>query len=197
LGLGNLPQNVTLGDLSETYDIQKKLECKDFGWYMKNVYPELLAPQLDGARAGALVSLGKKDWCLDVMGAKDEGNPMGIFPCHWTHGTQAWIFSGNGNIMAFGVSNGSLCASIAKKKDDRAKDPIRAQKCSEDTKWSYNKETKQMIHVKMNECLVFKDPSHKLDVEPCNKKSKLQKFFWYGPSEADFRKGIIDDPPRE
>jgi len=196
LGLSALPSNYTIGDLGPSLAIKEKLQCKNFDWYLKNIYPEMSAPQLDGSSVGALVSVGKKDWCLDVMGAKNANNPMGVFPCHWTHGTQAFILSGDGNVMAFSISNASLCVGIATSKEEREKDAMRAIKCSEDTKWRYDKKTQQMIYLKLNQCLVFNDLNHKLNVEPCKAKSKFQQFTWYGPSVEDFKKGIIDDPPR-
>lgn len=33
-------ENVQPGDLTKRIDIKRRLKCKNFRWYLKNVYPE-------------------------------------------------------------------------------------------------------------------------------------------------------------
>lgn len=35
-------QHIDAGNISDRLAIKNKLNCKDFGWYLKNIWPELL-----------------------------------------------------------------------------------------------------------------------------------------------------------
>lgn len=37
-------QKVNIGDISSRTELKSKLKCKEFKWYLQNVWPELNAP---------------------------------------------------------------------------------------------------------------------------------------------------------
>lgn len=39
-------KNKDYGDISERLEIKKRLKCKTFDWYLKNIIPELIVPDL-------------------------------------------------------------------------------------------------------------------------------------------------------
>lgn len=70
--------------IQDRMELKRKLHCKSFSWYLKNVYPELLIPTSEGGPGG---SLKQGAACLDSMGHLLDGN-VGLYPCHDTGGNQ-------------------------------------------------------------------------------------------------------------
>jgi hypothetical protein len=74
--------------IHDRMELKRKLHCKPFNWYLKNVYPELILPASDGGPGG---SLKQGTACLDSMGHLLDGN-VSLYPCHDTGGNQASSF---------------------------------------------------------------------------------------------------------
>ncbi|CDI79600.1 UDP-N-acetyl-D-galactosamine:polypeptide N-acetylgalactosaminyltransferase T1, putative [Eimeria acervulina] len=102
-----------IGDLSKQKALRRHLKCKSFMWYLQNVYPELEAPPLHAAATGAVL---RKDLnsCLDTM-QRDRG-PLGAFPCHFAHGTQAFLFDGSTGKFFVGQKGFTSCIAGDTKK---------------------------------------------------------------------------------
>lgn len=44
----------TFGDVSKRLELRQRLQCKNFSWYLKNVYPEVFLPDLNPLQFGAV-----------------------------------------------------------------------------------------------------------------------------------------------
>ncbi|XP_048371923.1 probable polypeptide N-acetylgalactosaminyltransferase 8 [Sphaerodactylus townsendi] len=78
----NLPlekPGIDFGDVSSRKELRKKLNCKNFEWYIKNVYPTLL-PQLTIVAYGMMKNTLSKDICVD-QGPVTENTPI-MYGCH-------------------------------------------------------------------------------------------------------------------
>lgn len=75
--------------IQDRMELKRKLHCKPFSWYLKNVYPELVIPTSEGGPGG---SLKQGSTCLDSMGHLLDGN-VGLYPCHDIGGNQVSIGS--------------------------------------------------------------------------------------------------------
>lgn len=113
LAMSDLPKNMTLGPLEEVRAVRARLNCKPFKWYLQNVYPDLWAPDLSLGLKGALTN-EETHGCLDTLQAKETG-PIGVYPCHNMHGSQAFIMDEDGSVRA-AATNFKTCVSVSKDK---------------------------------------------------------------------------------
>ncbi|KAL8445541.1 hypothetical protein Emed_005543 [Eimeria media] len=131
-----------LGDLTKQQELRKRLNCRSFQWYLDNVYPELEAPSLETAKTGAIA---RRDLnaCVDTM-QKDSGT-LGAFPCHFSHGTQAFLFDGSTGRLFVGQKGFNACVG-----GDPSSLSVIQFKCAREppagvlTRWEYSEDTKQL-----------------------------------------------------
>ncbi|CAN0031679.1 unnamed protein product [Bubo scandiacus] len=78
----NLPMEnpgIDFGDVSSRKELRRKLNCKGFDWYIKNIYPNLIAlPNIVGY--GTMKNTLKEDICIDQ--GPVPGNTPIMYPCH-------------------------------------------------------------------------------------------------------------------
>ncbi|CAB0006391.1 unnamed protein product [Nesidiocoris tenuis] len=71
---------VDIGDISERLALKKKLKCKPFSWYLKNVYKKFI-PDEDVIGWGRVRT--QEDVCLDNLQKDEESTQdLGLFPCN-------------------------------------------------------------------------------------------------------------------
>lgn len=138
-----LPQGQSLGDLTELKALRDRLQCKDFNWYLENVYPELEPPNVAHALTGAMRN-PKFNCCVDTLTTKNQ--EIGVYPCHFEHGTQAFLYGKDTHMLRVAEHNFELCVYGNPKKRR-----LPERSCTEDHSgqglsryWLYKEDTKQM-----------------------------------------------------
>nr|XP_006811174.1 PREDICTED: polypeptide N-acetylgalactosaminyltransferase 13-like [Saccoglossus kowalevskii] len=102
-------QGKTYGDLSERLKLKSRLKCKDFKWYLDNVYPELSVPN-ENAYAWGECQNAASNVCLDTL-MREAGQPVGLYICHGGGGNQVFSYTKLGE-----VRHEELCLDVSTKK---------------------------------------------------------------------------------
>ena len=55
-------KGVPAGNLQSRLELKRKLQCKGFGWFLENVYPELKVPEMNAVAFGAIRNTRTKDF---------------------------------------------------------------------------------------------------------------------------------------
>jgi polypeptide N-acetylgalactosaminyltransferase len=156
-------KQVDAGDVSPRLKLREALQCKSFRWYLENIYPEAPVP-VDFLSIGEISNPSTK-LCFDTMGKK-TGEGAGASPCHGIGGNQAWSFTKSGQIrsdeVCLGYSRGLSTSSA-----------VKLEKCSNNAHahhlFTYDEETKHIIHQKTEKCIVVKGNVLELDIcDPLN-----------------------------
>lgn len=74
-------------------DLKRKLNCKDFDWFMRNIDPTHEFRDLHRALAGVgeIRSSHHPRLCVDTMGEVDVGQNLGLYQCHGQLGNQGLL----------------------------------------------------------------------------------------------------------
>ncbi|CAM4678311.1 unnamed protein product [Leuciscus chuanchicus] len=80
------------GDISDRLKLRENLQCKNFSWYLTNVYPEAFVPDLTPTKFGALKNMGSQQ-CLDVGESNNGGKPVIMYICHNLGGNQYFEYT--------------------------------------------------------------------------------------------------------
>ncbi|XP_072041875.1 polypeptide N-acetylgalactosaminyltransferase 13-like [Amphiura filiformis] len=136
-------RNADGGDISERVAIRERLKCKSFGWYLENVFPETHWPTKDTVFGQVMQTAS--NYCLDFIGGDTDGTPVKVRSCNsGSAKNQLWAFTGAGEIK-----HDDKCL------DSPGKGKVILYPChfqGGNQRWSYNNETKQIVHSNGN-CL--------------------------------------------
>lgn len=174
LVIPKLPNGFELGSIEEQKALRSKLQCKPFKWYLNNIYPELLVPDIDlESRVGAIANKGMSA-CVDTLG--NHHTTVGAYPCHYQHGTQAFLLGPN-NKLSVAQHGFEDCL-----KGDKLSGTVKEVSCIDEgmsIKWTYDDKTKQLKQG--NYCMEVvkrvtpKSPFDLVFVK-CDANQKLQTF---------------------
>ncbi|KAF7995163.1 hypothetical protein HCN44_004635 [Aphidius gifuensis] len=142
----------TIGDLSERIKLRNNLKCKNFKWYLDNVYPEKFIPD-ENVIAYGRVKLRDTNYCLDNL-QHDEDKPynLGVYGCHSKlFPSQLFSLSNAGELR-----RDETCAIVKDEDVDEAKiSTVKMIECdskSENNKWILTKNG-NIVHVISGLCL--------------------------------------------
>ncbi|XP_077978531.1 polypeptide N-acetylgalactosaminyltransferase 13-like [Glandiceps talaboti] len=102
-------QGRTYGDVTERVKLRQRLNCKNFKWYLENVYPELSVPD-ENAYAWGECRNPSSNLCLDTL-MREEEQPVGIYSCHGGGGNQVFSYTKLGEIR-----HEEWCLDVSQKK---------------------------------------------------------------------------------
>ncbi|XP_036422311.1 polypeptide N-acetylgalactosaminyltransferase 12 [Colossoma macropomum] len=89
------------GDVTDRRKLRMRLNCKDFKWYLENVYPDIHVPEDQPGRFGMLKNRGMTNYCFDYN-PPDEHNVAGhriiLYPCHGMGQNQFFEYSSDNEI---------------------------------------------------------------------------------------------------
>ncbi|XP_007432180.1 polypeptide N-acetylgalactosaminyltransferase 3 [Python bivittatus] len=82
----------TFGNLSKRHELRQQLQCKNFTWYLSNVFPEAYVPDLNPTLYGFLKNVGRRA-CLDAGENNLGGKPLIMYTCHGLGGNQYFEYT--------------------------------------------------------------------------------------------------------
>ncbi|XP_043931541.1 polypeptide N-acetylgalactosaminyltransferase 3 [Protopterus annectens] len=82
----------TFGNITKRLELRKHIQCKDFSWYLKNVYPEAYVPDINPPLSGAIRNTGLQA-CLDTGQDNKGDKPLIMYACHGLGGNQYFEYT--------------------------------------------------------------------------------------------------------
>ncbi|CAH1787972.1 unnamed protein product [Owenia fusiformis] len=144
------------GDVSARKALRKRLNCKSFDWYVKNVYPELFIP--GEAVASGEVRNKHSPWCLDsAVDSNSMNKPIKMWQCHNMGGNQYWMLSKENEIR-----RDEGCIDYAGQ--EVMIYPCHGQRGNQE--WIYGVDN-TIKHVNTNKCMEISIDGQKLSMQPC------------------------------
>lgn len=162
-----------MNSIDERMALKKKLKCKNFKWFLDNIYPELTVPEV------TLHGSIRQDYlCFDTLGKNSSEGVVGLYPCHDGGGNQEWTYTASGHIRHF-----DMCLTLLRFSKGSL---VVLKACDEDSKNQlWNLKSNGLIqHSKLNVCLdSINTQEVGLRVEHCNSALRSQKWQFISHDE--------------
>ncbi|XP_062972528.1 polypeptide N-acetylgalactosaminyltransferase 3 [Elgaria multicarinata webbii] len=162
------------GDLSKRHELRQRLQCKNFTWYLSNVFPEAYVPDLNPPLSGFLKNIGRRA-CLDVGENNNGGKPLIMYTCHGLGGNQYLEYSAHHEIrhniqkeLCLHASQGEVQLHECGYKGKNSRVPV-------EEKWEI-REDQLLYNAALNMCLTG-NREHPSMVS-CNPSDLFQKWFF-------------------
>ncbi|XP_064204381.1 polypeptide N-acetylgalactosaminyltransferase 12 [Anguilla rostrata] len=101
------------GDVKDRRKLREKLGCKDFKWFLENVYPDIQVPEDRPGMFGMLKNRGMENYCFDYN-PPDENKVVGhriiLYPCHGMGQNQFFEYSSDHEVR-FNTRQPGGCAA--------------------------------------------------------------------------------------
>ncbi|KAF6017036.1 GALNT1 [Bugula neritina] len=156
------------GDISSRKELRKKLNCKSFDWYIKNVFPELFIP--DEAIFSGEIRNRAIPHCVDSPADHHAYNkPVKMWPCHNQGGNQYWLMSDAGEIR-----RDEACI------DYTGSGTVNMYMChgqGGNQKWQY-KENGLLLHVISKQCMEANANGDGIVMSSCDPSVDRQLWEW-------------------
>ncbi|XP_039090790.1 polypeptide N-acetylgalactosaminyltransferase 12 isoform X2 [Hyaena hyaena] len=141
------------GDVTERKQLRAKLQCKDFRWFLENVYPELHVPEDRPGFFGMLQNKGLKDYCFDYNPPNENqivGHQVLLYHCHGLGQNQFFEYTSQ-NEIRYNTHQPEACIAV-----DAGMDILIMQLCQETAPENQKfilREDGSLFHVQSNKCV--------------------------------------------
>ncbi|XP_019364278.1 PREDICTED: polypeptide N-acetylgalactosaminyltransferase 12 [Gavialis gangeticus] len=172
------------GDVTERRVLREKLKCKDFKWFLENIYPELHVPEDRLGFFGMLLNRGMANHCFDYNPPNDHevmGHRIILYPCHGMGQNQFFEYTSH-NEIRYNTRQPEACAAVESGTDYLTMHLCQdnSQNVPENQKFVF-REDGSLFHVQTQKCVQAEPDSYNGSpaplLRPCAN-SEHQKWFF-------------------
>ncbi|XP_066910361.1 N-acetylgalactosaminyltransferase 7-like [Clytia hemisphaerica] len=164
------------GDISEQLALKKRMNCKSFTWFMKEVAYDVLFkfPELPPNKHWGEIKNAENGQCIDTQNHAPPGE-IGTSGCHGLGGPQLFRLNTKGQL-----TSGEWCIVHAPNFQKGHKEfHLIVSRCkygSVNGPWSYDEETLFLKNNEENKCVAVDSVTRKLVMERCNHQKINQQW---------------------